>query len=75
VAKDLRETDQKMSLFYYKLSELMKTAAEVLGRQMPVPAELDGGGHSWWYVCGDCHGQINRKDSFCRHCGRWITWG
>ena len=75
VAKDLRETDQKMSFFHYKLSELMKTAAEVLGRQMPVAAENEGGGNSWFYVCGECHGQIDPKDSYCRHCGRWITWG
>ena len=75
VAKDLRETDQKMSFFYYKLSELMKTAAEVLGKQMPVPAEIEGGKDSWFYVCGDCHGQIDPKDKYSRHCGRWITWG
>lgn len=75
VAIELRETDQKMSFFHYRISELMKTAAEQLGRQLPVAAEIEGGKDSWFYVCGDCHGQIDTKDSFCRHCGRWITWG
>ena len=75
VANDLWETDHKMSLFHYKLYELMKTAAEQLGRQMPVAAEIEGGKDSWFYVCGECYGQIDTKDSFCRHCGRWITWG
>lgn len=38
----------------------------------PVPAEIEGGGSTWWYVCGECHGSINCDDSYCRHCGRKI---
>jgi hypothetical protein len=40
-----------------------------------VPAELEGGGSSWWYVCGECHTAIDPKDKFCRECGRRILWG
>ena len=40
----------------------------------PEQAELEGGGHTWWYVCGDCHGAIDNKDSYCRHCGRKVKW-
>lgn len=75
VAKDLRERDQEMSFFHYKLSEQMRTATEQLERQLPVAAEIEGGKDSWFYVCGDCHGQIDTKDKYCRHCGKWITWG
>ena len=32
--------------------------------------ELEGGGASWWYVCAECHGTVDEKDHFCRHCGR-----
>ena len=48
VAKDLRETDQEISFFCYKMSELMKKAAEVMERQMPVAAEIEGG--QWFLV-------------------------
>lgn len=40
----------------------------------PTHAEIEGGGHSWWYVCGECHGAIDNSDSFCRHCGRKVKW-
>ena len=32
--------------------------------------ELEGGGASWWYVCSECHGVIDEKDHYCRHCGK-----
>ena len=40
----------------------------------PVHTEIEGGGHSWWYVCGECHGSIDNSDLFCRHCGRKVKW-
>lgn len=40
----------------------------------PTHMELEGGGHTWWYVCGECHGAIDNCDSFCRHCGRKVKW-
>ena len=40
----------------------------------PVPAELEGGGSTWWYVCGECHTAIDTKYKFCRECGRRISW-
>ena len=38
----------------------------------PVEAVIEGGGHSWWHVCEECHGEIDSSDIFCRHCGRRI---
>ena len=40
----------------------------------PIQAELEGGGGSWWYVCGECHTAINYKDNYCRECGRKQNW-
>ena len=40
----------------------------------PVPAEMEGGGHTWWYVCGDCHGAIDWRDKVCPHCKATIDW-
>lgn len=38
----------------------------------PVTQEVEGGGSSWWYVCSECHSQIDSKDRYCRQCGRPI---
>ena len=38
-----------------------------------VKAEIEGGGSSWWYVCSECHGKIDKNDQYCRHCGGRIT--
>ena len=37
-------------------------------------AEMEGGGTSWWFVCGECHTAIDPKDKYCRECGRKIKW-
>lgn len=42
----------------------------LLKDQEPVDVEIEGGGSSWWYVCEECHGSVDRNDLFCRHCGR-----
>lgn len=28
---------------------------------------------SWHYICGDCGGQIDIQDNYCRHCGRVVA--
>ena len=55
-----------------KCLELAKAKEALLSA--PVHSEIEGGGSSWWYVCGECHGQIDNKDSYCRHCGRKVKW-
>lgn len=52
-------------------------AAYILGllkEQEPLPAEMEGGGSTWWMVCGDCHGSIDTNDHYCKHCGRKVKW-
>lgn len=58
------------TIFTSTLTECMKRIKET----EPVQAEVEGGGTTWWYVCGECHGAIDTRDSFCRHCGRRISW-
>ena len=53
--------------------EMLKEARELI-QDDPVQAEVEGGGSSWWWVCGDCHGTIDRGDIYCRNCGRKIKW-
>jgi hypothetical protein len=37
-------------------------------------AEMEGGGSTWFFVCGECHTAIDSKDKYCRECGRKIIW-
>lgn len=37
-------------------------------------AEIEGGGSTWWIVCGECRGQIDTNDHYCKHCGRKVRW-
>ena len=58
---------------YRKL--IINEAIELLKEKEPVECELEGGGTNWWYVCGDCHGAIDNRDSYCKHCGRKVKQG
>lgn len=56
------------------LTELISDSLELLKEKEQFPAEIEGGGSTWWYVCGDCHGAIMLNDHYCKHCGRAVTW-
>ena len=73
-ARDLRETDPKTSYTFFGIAEASKKAAEELKGRILMPAEIEGGGTTWFYVCGECHGSIDTRDKFCRHCGHPIDW-
>lgn len=42
--------------------------------QKSAPVEIEGGGTTWWYICGECHGSINPRDEICPHCKRVLLW-
>ena len=52
--------------------KMMEETREHLKREKPQKIEIEGGGHSWWYVCPECHGAIDRDDHFCKHCGQAV---
>ena len=66
----LREREPKISFDVFRVSEICKLAEKELERMEPAEIELEGGGSTWWHVCGDCHGAIDERDLYCRHCGR-----
>lgn len=37
-------------------------------------AEIEGGGMTWFFVCGNCHTSLNEHANFCHECGRRIKW-
>lgn len=45
-------------------------AEELLKEREPVEIEIEGGGSTWWHVCGECHGAVDKGDRYCKHCGR-----
>lgn len=51
-----------------------KEMAEDLLIQKEAEAEIEGGGITWFFVCGECHGTIDDNSIFCKHCGRKIQW-
>lgn len=68
-ARELRNTDPKMSYTFFSISNASGKAAEELKRLIPVKREMEGGGRNWFFVCEECHGQVGGTDQFCRHCG------
>ena len=36
--------------------------------------EIEGHGWMYFYVCGECHGQVNWHDPVCSHCGWRLNW-
>ena len=54
------------------IAEWTDDAIKLLKDQEPVEPEMEGGGSSWWHVCGECHGAIDASDRYCKHCGRRI---
>ena len=53
-------------------AEICRKAAEELKRLIPQKMEIEGGRTTWWPVCPECHGEINRRDLFCKHCGQAV---
>ena len=60
---------------YFPDTMLKHGRCELLKEREPLEPELEGGGSSWWYVCGECHGAIDEHDAYCRHCGRKVKAG
>lgn len=66
----LQEYDQSYIVTHWDIN-----IEEELTEEETVRPELEGGGNSWWYVCGECHTMIDSRDRFCRQCGRGLEWG
>ena len=72
VSMEIREVAQENSFALFMASEDAGKAAEALKRNIPKEMEVEGGGTTWFMVCPECHGAIDCKDSFCRHCGQAV---
>ena len=45
-----------------------------MSERIHTEAELEGGGSTWFYVCGECHGAVNYQAETCPHCGAILGW-
>lgn len=63
------------SKIYYERTCAIRDALALLKQEAVEPkvekAILDY--QSWHYICGDCGGQIDINDNYCRHCGRVVA--
>ena len=66
--------DQGVSFNAFMIADAARKAAKELKRCVPMEAEVEGGGHSWWYVCPECHGGIIKNQHFCQCCGQKLQW-
>jgi len=69
ITRDQRERSYR----FFAASKVIGKAINEIKKQVPQEMELEGGGHSWWYVCPECHGEIDDSDHYCRHCGQAVT--
>ena len=64
--------------FVYNDSSKHETLSRMLDvllkEQEAVEPEVEGGGMTWYFVCGECHGAVDPKDKYCRSCGRGLKW-
>ena len=56
------------------MKEKQNVSQEENNEQRTVCPEIEGDRYTWFYVCGDCHGQINWHDEVCRHCKARLDW-
>ncbi len=79
--RQIAEAEKVSSAFVYitireaeACLELAEAEDVIMEQSKQVPAEIEGGGSSWWHVCGECRTIINSRDKFCRECGHRIKW-
>lgn len=69
--KDMISAHKEQTEEDYKIYSVLCGIQDIL---TPVSAEIEGGGNTWFFVCGECHGAIDGKDKFCRYCGCAVCW-
>lgn len=55
-----------------KCLDLAEAEETFIANMKAESGDWEGGGRNWWYVCGECHGAIDYRDNYCKHCGRKI---
>ena len=56
-----------------EVQNIAKVALELL-KEKEAEVEIEGGGSTWFYVCGECHTSVSKHSKYCRECGRRLKW-
>ena len=72
LSKSTRKEQPESSMRFFRASEAAEKVIGELKRRIPQKMEPEGGGTTWWMACPECHGAIDNRDSFCRHCGQAV---
>lgn len=73
-AEGLKEKDPTRSQRYFGEADLFRTASAEVERLEPTEPDIEWDRIIWFYVCGECHRQVDQFDKFCRQCGRPLKW-
>ena len=72
---DCMEASRRANTWVFVRKDIVEVALALLKQEAVEPkaekAILDY--QSWHYICGDCGGQIDIHDNYCRHCGRVVA--
>ena len=69
----MTEKDKRIEELTRKNEELEERVA-IMEEGQTAEVEMEGSGHNWFFVCGECHTALNSTDKFCRQCGRRLVW-
>ena len=64
--RQIEELEERIAI----MGEQMETIPDKEG----CTPDLEGGGMTWYFCCGECRTSINPQDHFCRNCGRKVKW-
>lgn len=55
-------------------ADLALEVNNIVQRSVGAEAELEGGGHTWFFVCGECHAILKEHAKYCHECGKRVKW-
>ena len=67
------EKDKRIEELERQVEELQERI-DIMLENKTSEAEIEGSGHNWFFVCGECHTALNNHDKYCRECGRLVKW-
>ena len=60
------------------IDQLMEDAEEIIKElkenEPETTAEIEGGGETYFFVCGECRSELANRAKYCSHCGRKVDW-
>ena len=55
------------------INDLAKQAEVIPDREGATP-DIDGGGMTWFFCCGECRHTLQDRWKYCPECGKRVKW-